>query len=86
MLYNNLLKGNTMSEQFKLENRYIVIKLSDASEYLTKSGLSELLLTEMLIQGGRVQHGKERLETLVVEKSWPAYGALYSMLERRRYE
>lgn len=86
MLYNNLLKGNTMSEQFKLEDRYIVIKLSDASEYLTKSGLSELLLTEMLIQGARVQQGKERLETLVVEKSWPEYGALYSMLERRSYE
>lgn len=86
MLYNNLLKGNTMSEQFKLEDRYIVIKLSDASEYLTKSGLSELLLTEMLIQGARVQQGKERLETLVVEKSWPEYGAVYSMLERRSYE
>lgn len=86
MLYNNLLKGNTMSEQFKLEDRYIVIKLSDASEYLTKSGLSELLLTEMLIQGARVQQGKERLETLVIEKGWPEYGAVYSMLERRSYE
>ena len=86
MLYNILLKGNTMSEQFKPEDRYIVIKLSDASEYLTKSGLSELLLTEMLIQGSRVLQGKERLETLVVEKGWPEYGALYSMLERRSYE
>lgn len=75
-----------MSEQFKLEDRYIVIKLSDASEYLTKSGLRDLLLTETLIQGARVRQGKEPLETLVIEKGWPEYGATYSMLERRSYE
>lgn len=75
-----------MSEQFKLEDRYIVIKLSDASEYLTKNGLRDLLLTETLIQGARVRQGKEPLETLVIEKGWPEYGATYSMLERRGYE
>ena len=86
MLYNILLKGNTMSEQFKLEDRYIVIKPSDASKYLTKSAFNELLLIETIIQGARVRYGKERLETLVVERDWPEYVALYSMLERRSYE
>ena len=75
-----------MSEQFKLEDRYIVIKLSDASEYFTKDGFNELLIIEKLVQEARVQHGKKRLETLVIEKDWPEYGAVYSMLERRSYD
>lgn len=86
MLYNNLLKGNTMSEQFKLEDRYLVIKVSDAKEYFSDAQLTELACLSDVYSMSRSNAGKPPLEALVVEKDWPEYGVVYSMLERRSYE
>ena len=75
-----------MSEQFRLEDRYVVLKIKDIEKYLHDRDLKELNLILTLISAGREADGKQVLEAIVVEKDWPEYGIVYSMLERRSYE
>lgn len=72
-----------MSEQFRLEDRYVVLKIKDIEKYLHDRDLKELNLISTLISTGREADGKQALEAIVVEKDWPEYGIVYSMLERR---
>ena len=75
-----------MSEQFRLEDRYVVLKIKDIEKYLHDRDLKELNLILTLISAGREADGRQVLEAIVVEKDWPEYGIVYSMLERRSYE
>lgn len=66
---------------FKREDRYIVLKRTDAEEYLDKKYLEHLENTITTINYFRGLKGP--LECVVVEKDWPEYEIVWKMIEDR---
>jgi len=67
----------------ELENRYIVLKLTDVEQYL--NGDETITLTALceLVDDGRRDNGKSSIDALVIESDWPEYGpALDALAER----
>lgn len=71
------------NENFNRENRYIVIKRSDAEKYLRIDILHRLFDIETSISNCRMSDGKSPLECVVVEHDWPEYESVWSMLAKR---
>jgi hypothetical protein len=72
-----------MSNNFKRENRYIVIKIKDALKYLTPAQFRELSNIERSITVGRGSENKHPLTAVVVEQDWPEYEMVWAMIEER---
>lgn len=61
-----------MPEEFKREDRYIVIKRRDLNE-------AQFNALDKLMRGANIR----RRESVVVEFDWPEYETVYTMLEDR---
>lgn len=70
-----------MSEEFKKEDRYLVIKRSDIELFMTGAGKNELYRFAAIIESGRVREKKTPLECVVVESDWPIYNDVWKMVE-----
>ncbi|AVX37784.1 hypothetical protein [Yersinia massiliensis] len=65
------------------EERYIVIKRSDAEKYLGHFNFQLLDTLENSIKKGRDIESKPPLQCVVVESDWPEYETVWSMIESR---
>lgn len=69
-----------MSE-FKRENRYWVLKLSDV-EHLYYKEQNKLIRLCNIVKSSRLERGKPKLECVVVESDWPIYEQVWDMVQR----
>lgn len=65
------------------EERYIILKLSDARKYMTGYDWDNLQKIRNAIVAGRIKEGKKDLVAVVVESDWPEYERVWSMIEAR---
>lgn len=73
-----------MTDTFKRERRYIVLKITDVlSSNLSTDQLRTLNQLCDTIAQARAARGKVDLQTVVVESDWPEYEAVWTMIERR---
>lgn len=69
-----------MSE-FKRENRYWVLKLSDV-EHLHYKEQNKLIRLCNIVASSRFKRGKPKLECVVIESDWPIYESAWDMVQR----
>ena len=72
----------TKQNPFQREDRYIVIKRSDAS-WLSERDQFLLSDLENVICGIRSKRGKDVLKSVVIESDWPEYETVWKMIEDR---
>lgn len=65
------------------ENRYIVIKESDAEGYLSPLKYQMLYTILESVAIGRATQGKIPFESVVVESDWPEYEPVWNMIAAR---
>jgi len=69
--------------EFKRENRYIVFKISDFEDALSRSEEKHLFGLSGRVDRRRVMRGKLPLTTLVIESDWPEYEPTWDAIQRR---
>ena len=72
-----------MQKQFKREQRYFVVKVKDAKEYLDAHQLEKLAEIADTISEGREKDGIPAVECVVVESDWPEYESTWRAIEDR---
>ena len=72
-----------MRKQFKREQRYFVVKVKDAKEYLDAHQLEKLAEIADAISEGREKDGIPAVECVVVESDWPEYEQTRRAIEAR---
>jgi hypothetical protein len=72
----------TMSEGFKREDRYVVLKRSDIEKYLHGSR-GQLRDICRAINAGRYADDKPLLQAVVIESDWPEYEPTWRAIEQR---
>lgn len=72
-----------MQKQFKREQRYFVVKVKDAKEYLDAHQLEKLAEIADTISEGREKGGIPAVECVVVESDWPEYESTWRAIEDR---
>ena len=72
-----------MRKQFKREQRYFVVKVKDAKEYLDTRQLEKLAEIADTILEGREKDGIPAMECVVVESDWPEYAPTWEAIEAR---
>ena len=72
-----------MRKQFKREQRYFVVKVKDAKEYLDAHQLEKLAEIADTISEGREKDGIPAVECVVVESDWPEYESTWRAIEAR---
>ena len=72
-----------MRKQFKREQRYFVVKVKDAKEYLDAHQLEKLAEIADTISEGREKDGIPAVECVVVESDWPEYEPIWKAIEAR---
>lgn len=72
-----------MQKQFKREQRYFVVKVKDAKEYLDAHQLEKLAEIADTISEGREKGGIPAVECVVVEADWPEYEPTWRAIEAR---
>ena len=72
-----------MRKQFKREQRYFVVKVKDAKEYLDAHQLEKLAEIADTISEGREKDGIPAVECVVVESDWPEYEPTWKAIEAR---
>ncbi|MDC5753555.1 hypothetical protein [Vibrio europaeus] len=70
-----------MSNEFKKEDRYLVIKRSDIEKFLTCPEKEELYQLAGVVRDGRAILTSKSLECVVVESDWPIYNDVWKMVE-----
>lgn len=79
---NHHMHDPLKKDAFELEQRYIVLKISDLE--LLKNGQIETVLNAVrLVDKARKKAGKGKLEGLFIENDWPEYGPSLELLSRR---
>ena len=73
----------TDTSKFVRENRYLVIKWSDAHKALNIKQTYALSCAVNVLNAMRVKAGRGVLECVVVEKDWPEYEPTWEAIERR---
>lgn len=71
-----------MSEAFKREDRYLVMKRSDML-HLSKNDQQRLSQIALRVDGARASSGKRKLNCVVVESDWPEFEPVWKQLEDR---
>ena len=69
--------------EFKRENRYLVLKLSDIEKYLSVDQKMQLRDLDCDVGDGRERAGKLPLKAVVVEHDWPEYEPTWEAIEAR---
>lgn len=72
-----------MSNNFKREARYVVLKNADIMQCLTVNELIELRRIQAKAVAHRAKLGKPRLDCVVVESDWPEYEPTWCAIEAR---
>ena len=72
-----------MRKEFKREQRYFVVKVKDAKEYLDAHQLEKLAEIADTISEGREKDGIPSVECVVVESDWPEYEPTWKAIEAR---
>lgn len=72
-----------MQKQFKREQRYFVVKVKDAKEYLDAHQLEKLAEIADTISEGREKDGIPAVDCVVVESDWPEYEPTWKAIEAR---
>ena len=72
-----------MSNNFKREARYVVLKNADIMQCLTVNELIELRRIQAKAVAHRAKLGKPRLDCVVVESDWPEYEPTWRAIEAR---
>jgi len=72
-----------MSEVFKRENRYLVLKREDVFEYLTPHYRGLLGEIADAITSGRKSVGKKNHDFVCVADDWPEYEIVWALIEAR---
>ena len=72
-----------MSNNFKREARYVVLKNADIMQCLTVNELIELRRIQAKAVAHRAKLGKPRLDCVVVESDWPEYEPTWKAIESR---
>ena len=67
----------------KLEDCYVVFKLSDVEEHFTPGEKQQLARLVEVQRAGREEAGKPLLRCVVVEKDWPEYEPTWKAIEAR---
>ena len=67
--------------KFKLENRYLVFKLSDIESSLDHQQKMALDSLALVVNNNRALRGKTPLDGVVVESDWPIYEQVLALLE-----
>ena len=70
-----------MSNNFKREARYVVLKNADIMQCLTINELIELRRIQTRVKEHRTKIGKPRLDCVVVESDWPEYEPTWRAIE-----
>ncbi len=68
---------------FQREERYITIKLSDATKYLLPASVAMLRLMQLKIDEAREQAGLPERVFVVVENDWPEYEPVWQSIKER---
>jgi hypothetical protein len=68
---------------FKREDRYTVVKISDAIAHLTTDEKRTLNLILAKVSIGRTLAKKPDLKCVVVESDWPEYEGVWQQIEAR---
>jgi hypothetical protein len=71
-----------VSQQFKREDRYVVLKRSDIEKYLHASR-GQLRNICRAINSGRYADNKPLLQAVVIESDWPEYEPTWRAIEQR---
>ena len=72
-----------MSDNFKREARYVVLKNADIMQCLTVNELIELRRIQAKAAAHRAKLGKPWLDCVVVESDWPEYEPTWRAIEAR---
>jgi hypothetical protein len=72
-----------VSEQFKREPRYVVLKIKDILAYLTPAQIRQLDKIGETITANRAFHGKPPFNAVVVEQDWPEFDPTWAAIEAR---
>lgn len=72
-----------MTTQFKREERYYVLKISDMKKYLSAEKQEAVRATAEKLNAGRAVDGKPVLQAVVIESDWPEYKRVWQMIETR---
>lgn len=67
----------------ELENRYHVIKISDADKYLSAAEYCTLAMLLEKVSEARKADKKPELSGIFIEQDWPEYLPTFRLLERR---
>lgn len=70
-------------KRFERQNRYIVFKIKDVTEYLNESDKETLLRLATKCTLGRISCDKQPLQCVVVESDWPEYEPTWAAIEKR---
>ncbi|AMC34791.1 hypothetical protein [Janthinobacterium sp. B9-8] len=72
------------TEKFELEQRYVVLKITDVIKYLPAEMVNNLDSISRRISNARRKHdGKADLLSIVIEHDWPEYPWVLAMLKSR---
>jgi hypothetical protein len=72
------------TEKFELEQRYVVLKITDVIKYLPVEMVNNLNSISRRISNARRKHdGKADLLSIVIEHDWPEYPWVLAMLKSR---
>ena len=67
--------------KFKLENRYLVLKIKDIANTLSPRQLSDINCCTSMANIYRQRRGKGPLQAVVIESDWPIYEQVLALLE-----
>lgn len=70
-----------MSNCFKREDRYLVIKRKDIESALNEQQKMQLFYLARLVEADRLRRGKSNLECVVVESDWTNYQEVWRTVE-----
>lgn len=79
----NAQLNQQLGTEFKREQRYYVLKLSDLQGTVSFADLLYLDEISRKVADRRAQEGKEQREYLVLEGDWPEYEATWRAIEAR---
>jgi hypothetical protein len=75
---------NKPSPEFKREERYIVLKITDIkTALLSEEERTALDIISAKVTATRISHDKQPLECVVVESDWPEYEPVWNMIQAR---
>lgn len=72
-----------MTEKFKREPRYVVLKIKDMQKYLNQADIDCVYNIGYKIARGRTVDGKPPFNAVVVEQDWPEFDPVWAMIEAR---